>query len=51
MGIAPKRLQGEFQMVTEMRRLSPARRKSGYFGVIAIALIVAVGLCWGFAHI
>jgi len=48
--ITSKRLQGEFQMVTEMLRLSPARPKSGYFGVITIVLIVAVGLCWGFAH-
>jgi hypothetical protein len=41
----------EFQMVIEIRQHSPARQKSGYFGVIAIILIVATGLCWGFAHI
>jgi hypothetical protein len=50
MEIIPKQLQGEFQMVIEMRQHSPARQKSGYFGVIAIILIVATGLCWGFAH-
>jgi hypothetical protein len=38
-------------MVMEMRQHSPARQKSEYFGVIAIILIVATGLCWGFAHI
>jgi hypothetical protein len=42
---------GEFQMVTDMQQHSPARQKSGYFGVIAIILIVFTGLCWGFAHI
>jgi hypothetical protein len=28
-------------MVTDMQQHSPARQKSGYFGVIAIILIVA----------
>jgi hypothetical protein len=36
-------------MVIEMRQHSPARQKSGYFGVIAIILIVATGSCWDFA--
>jgi hypothetical protein len=34
-----------------MRQHSSFRQKFRYFGVIAIMLIVAVGLCWGFAHI
>jgi hypothetical protein len=38
-------------MVTEMRQHLPTRQKSGYFGAITIILIVAAGLCWGFAHI
>jgi hypothetical protein len=38
-------------MVTEMRQHGPARQKFGYFGVIAISLIVAAALCWGFAHV
>ena len=38
-------------MVTETQQHSPARRKSGYFGVIAIILIVAAALCWGLAHV
>jgi hypothetical protein len=38
-------------MATEMLRSPPARRKSGYFGVITIVLIVVMGLCWGFAHV
>jgi hypothetical protein len=37
--------------VTEMLQHSPVRQKSGYFGLIAIILIVAAALCWGFAHI
>jgi len=49
--IAPKQFQGEFQMVTEMRQQSPARQKFGYFGAIAMILIVAAALVWGFAHI
>jgi hypothetical protein len=43
--------QGEFQMITELRQHSPARQEPRYFGAIAIILIVAAGLCWGFAHI
>jgi hypothetical protein len=35
-------------MVTEMRQHLPT---PGYFGAITIILIVAAGLCWGFAHI
>ncbi len=38
-------------MITETRQHSPARQKSGYFGAIAIILIAAAGLCWGFAHV
>jgi len=38
-------------MDTEMRQHSPARQKPGYFGVIAMILIVAAALCWGFAHV
>jgi hypothetical protein len=37
----PKQFQDEFLMVTDMQQHSPARQKSGYFGVIAIILIVA----------
>jgi hypothetical protein len=37
--------------ITQMRRLSLARQKSGYFGVIAVILIVTVALCWGLTHI
>ena len=43
--------QGEFRMITEMRQHSPARQEPRYFGAITIILIVAAGLCWGFAHI
>jgi hypothetical protein len=46
-----KQFQGGFLMVTEIPQHSPARQKSGYFGVITIILIVAVALCWGFAHV
>jgi len=38
-------------MATEMRQHSPTRQKHGYFGAIALILIVVAGLCWGFAHI
>jgi hypothetical protein len=38
-------------MVAEMQQHSPARQKSGHFGVIAISLIVAAALCWGLAHV
>jgi flagellar biogenesis protein FliO len=38
-------------MVTETRQQSPARQMFGYFGVIAMILIVVAALCWGFAHI
>ncbi len=38
-------------MVTEMRQHSLARRKSGYFGVITMILIVLAALCWGLAHV
>jgi hypothetical protein len=38
-------------MDTEMRQHSPARQKVGYFGVIAMILIVAAALCWGLAHV
>jgi hypothetical protein len=34
-----------------MLQHSPVREKSGYFGVIAIILIVTAALCWGLAHI
>jgi hypothetical protein len=34
-----------------MRQHSSTRQKFGYFGVIAVILIVTVALCWGFAHI
>jgi hypothetical protein len=44
-------IEGEFKTVTEMRQHSTARQKSRYFGLIALALIIATGLCWGFAHI
>jgi hypothetical protein len=51
-GIAPKQFQGELQMVvTDMRQQSPARQKFGHFGAIAVILIVAAALFWGFAHI
>jgi hypothetical protein len=46
-----RHFKAEFQMVTDMQQHSPARQKSGYFGVITIILIVAAGLCWGFTHI
>jgi hypothetical protein len=49
--LCQSKFQGEFQMVTEMRQHSPARQQFGYFGVIAISLIVAAALCWGFAHV
>jgi hypothetical protein len=38
-------------MDPEMRQHSPARQKAGYFGVIAMIVIVAVALCWGLAHV
>ena len=38
-------------MVTEMRHQSTARQKFGYFGAIAMILIVVVALCWGLAHV
>jgi hypothetical protein len=34
-----------------MRQLSLVRQKSGYFGLIAVILIVTVALCWGLTHI
>jgi hypothetical protein len=34
-----------------MRQHSPPLQKPRYSGVIAIILIVAAGLCWGFAHV
>jgi hypothetical protein len=34
-----------------MQQHSLVRQKSGYFGVIAIILIVTVALCWGLTHI
>jgi hypothetical protein len=37
--------------VTEMLQHLLVRQKSGYFGVIAVVLIVAAALCWGLAHI
>ena len=43
--------QGEFQMATETRQQSAARQTFGYFGAIAMILIVVVALCWGFSHI
>jgi hypothetical protein len=46
-----RQFEGEFYMVSDMRPNSPARQKSGYFGVITIGLIVAAALCWGLAHI
>jgi hypothetical protein len=38
-------------MATEIQQRSPIRQKSGYFGIIAIILIVAAALCWGLAHV
>ncbi len=49
--IMRRQFEGEFYMVSDMRPNSPARQKSGYFGVITIGLIVAAALCWGLAHI
>ena len=37
--------------VTEMRPHPSVRQRFRYFGVIAIVTIVALALCWGFAHI
>jgi hypothetical protein len=49
--IIPKRFKDEFQMVTEMRQQSPTRQMFGYFGTIAMVVIVVAALCWGFVHI
>ena len=38
-------------VLPEMQQHPSVRQKSGYFGVIAIILIVAVALCWGLTHI
>jgi len=37
--------------LAEMQQHPSVRQKSGYFGVIAIVLIVTVALCWGLTHI
>ena len=38
-------------VLPEMQQHPSVRQKSGYFGVIAIVLIVTVALCWGLTHI
>ena len=38
-------------MRVEIKSFPGNFKQSGYFGLIAITLIVAAALCWGFAHI
>jgi len=38
-------------VLPEMQQHPSVRQKSGYFGVIAIILIITVALCWGLTHI
>jgi hypothetical protein len=46
-----KIIVGSNSKVTEMLQHLLVRQKFGYFGVIAIILIVTAALCWGLTHI